>query len=117
MREENICVECNKEIKDHESYLYLGILVGSLRSINLFTKYDKHIRCSPSRAQHIHHPKFPKVVDERPDFDVRLWLGDLDGTRTEQRAKEYKHLYTNAWVRLQYQYNPDFQESDILNEI
>jgi hypothetical protein len=114
MREGNICAGCDKEIKDYESYLYLGILVGTINPLRLFTAYDKHIRCSPSRAQHIHHPKFKKVVDKRPEFDVRLWLGD-EGSQTEERAQLYKHLYTNAWVRLQYQYNPNFQESNILN--
>jgi len=94
------CSVCGKEVGKSESSLALAMLVGEFspeigEARARFTHVDKHIRCSPSRAQRIVHPKFPPVVDERPAFDWRLWA--------EDRRDLFKHLYTNAWVRLQYE--------------
>ncbi len=96
----NKCSVCGKEVDKSESALALSMLTGEFKpetreSHARFTYVDKHIRCSPSRGQRIVHPKFPPVVDERPAFDWRLW--------PEERRDLFKHLYTNAWVRLQYE--------------
>tara|TARA_B100001964_G_scaffold158379_1_gene173946 strand:- start:802 stop:1125 length:324 start_codon:yes stop_codon:yes gene_type:complete len=96
----NDCQECGKPIEgDWESQIALGIETGEItdRPSNRLFIYDKHIRCSPSRAQRIVHPDFPPVVDERPQFD---WRRD-DGPWDPEMRKKYKKLYTEAWVRLQ----------------
>ena len=91
----NDCQECGKPIEgDWESQIALGIETGEIsdRPSNRLFIYDKHIRCSPSRAQRIVHPDFPPVVDERPRYDIR---------RDDGMRKKYRKLYTEAWVRLQ----------------
>jgi len=98
--ERNECSVCGKEVDKSESALALAMLTGEFKPETneaqaRFTHIDKHIRCSPSRGQSIDHPKFPPVVDDRPAFDRRLW--------PEEKRDLFKHLYTNAWVRLQYE--------------
>lgn len=51
------------------------------------------IRCSPSRAQHIVHPDFEPVVDDRPEYDKRLMPKEERDTREKQM--------TQAWVEAQ----------------
>ena len=65
---------------------------------------DKHIKCSPSRAQRIIHPQFPTVVDNRPQFDIRRGLGCW----TNEDREKWIKIYTEAWVRLQEKYNPNW---------
>jgi hypothetical protein len=64
----------------------------------------RHIRCSPSRAQHIVHPDFEPVVDDRYIFDKRLWT-DPDHPvclkHGPDYVKECERRYTEAWVQLQ----------------
>ena len=101
------CAACDKPIKgEWESQIALGIETGALsdRPANRMLIYDKHIRCSPSRAQRIVHDKFPVVVDSRPAFN---WLLDNEIWNDKTRAK-YKKLYTEAWVKLQERSNPDW---------
>jgi hypothetical protein len=96
----NDCQECGKPIEgDWESQIALGIETGELtdRPSNRLFIYDKHIRCSPSRAQRIVHPDFPPVVDERPQYDIRR----DDGPWDDEMRKKYRKLYTEAWARLQ----------------
>ena len=107
------CSVCQKEVEKHESALRLGILTGEFKEGASFHKLifagygDKHIRCSPSRGQRIVHPKFLPIVDERPAFDWRLW--------SKERRDLFKHLYTNAWVRLQLECGKGVK--DDLNEL
>ena len=90
-----------------DSQVYLGMETGELSAsgIHRWLIYDKHIKCSPSRAQRIVHPKYPTVVDERPQFD---WRPEADNTWTDKMRNEYRELYTDAWVRLQERYNPNW---------
>ena len=100
------CQECSKPIEgEWESQIALGIETGELsdRPSNRLFIYDKHIRCSPSRAQRIVHKQFPPVVDERPQYD---WRPEADNTWTDEMRAKYKKLYTKAWVRLQMRTNP-----------
>ena len=100
------CQECNKPIEgEWESQIALGIETGELsdRPSNRLFIYDKHIRCSPSRAQRIVHKQFPPVIDERPQYD---WRPEADNTWTDEMRAKYKKLYTKAWVRLQMRTNP-----------
>ena len=111
----NDCHECGKPIKgEWESQVALGIETGELedRPSNRLFIYDKHIRCSPSRAQRIIHKKFPRVIDTRQQFD---WRRDDNAWTDEMRAK-YKKLYTEAWVSLQMRTNPRWKDNCIKHD-
>ena len=102
------CYECGELIEGKwDSQVYLGMETGELDKSGLhrWLIYDKHIKCSPSRAQRIVHPKFPTVVDDRPQYD---WRPEADNTWTDEMRSKWKKVYTNAWVRLQQQYNPNW---------
>jgi hypothetical protein len=103
------CEVCGEIIEGKwDSQVYLGMETGELStdSIHRWLIYDKHIKCSPSRAQRIVHPKYPTVVDERPQFD---WRPEANNAWTEQKRNEFRELYTDAWVRLQERYNPSWE--------
>ena len=102
------CEVCGEIIEGKwDSQVYLGMETGELStdSIHRWLIYDKHIKCSPSRAQRIVHPEYPAVVDERPQFD---WRPEANNAWTEQKRNEFRELYTDAWVRLQEKYNPNW---------
>ncbi len=97
------CAGCGKPIEGAwDSQIELGVETGEIanKASNRLFIYDKHIRCSPSRAQRIAHPDFPPVVEEREAFDQRLW--------PEDRREKFRVLYTEAWVRLQSKHNPNW---------
>ena len=101
------CHECGELIEGKwDSQVYLGMETGELDKggLHRWLIYDKHIKCSPSRAQRIIHPDFPPVVDNRPQFDWRRG----DNSWTNERREEFRELYTNAWVALQGKYNPNW---------
>ena len=101
MNNDNKCYVCNKQVEKHESALRLGVLAGefpskvTLNNLKFLGYADKHIACSPSRAQHIVHPEFPPVKDERVQYNKDFW------DRSE--CSKYQSLYTNAWIVLQLQ--------------
>ena len=100
------CHECGKLIEGKwDSQVYLGMETGELdkSGIHRWLIYDKHIKCSPSRAQRIVHPKFPRVIDTREQFD---WRPEADNIWTDEMRVKYKKLYTDSWVSLQKKYNP-----------
>ncbi len=110
MREKDICDKCNEEIEGKwDSQVQLCLQTGELdrAGAHQFLIYDKHIRCSPSRAQRIIHDKFPRVYEDRPQFDFRK---DECGLTKLDKAK-YEQLYTNAWVELQRKFNPEWRET------
>ena len=60
------CHKCGEAIRGKwDSQVELGLETGELDRESYYQHfiYDKHIRCSPSRAQRIIHPKFPVVID------------------------------------------------------
>ena len=100
------CEVCDEIIEGKwDSQVYLGLETGELDKggINRWLIYDKHIKCSPSRAQRIVHPEYPAVVDERPQFD---WRPEADNSWTDEMRNKWKKVYTDAWVSLQERYNP-----------
>jgi hypothetical protein len=110
------CEVCGEIIEGKwDSQVYLGMETGELStgSIHRWLIYDKHIKCSPSRAQRIVHPKYPTVVDERPQFD---WRPEADNAWTDEMRAKYKKLYTEAWVKLQELYNPEWQNEKTKEE-
>jgi len=101
------CYECGKLIEGKwDSQVYLGMETGELdkSGIHRWLIYDKHIKCSPSRAQRIVHPKYPTIVDESPK---NVWRQD-DGPREDKMRMKIKKLYTDSWVSLQERYNPNW---------
>ena len=101
------CYECGELIEGKwDSQVYLGMETGELdkSGIHRWLIYDKHIKCSPSRAQRIIHPDFPPVIDSRPQFDMRRG----DNVWTNEMREKWIKVYTEAWVRLQERYNPSW---------
>ena len=100
------CYSCKEPIRGKwESQVHLALETGEFSEDSPYQHFvfDKHIRCSPSRAQRIIHPEFPTVTDSRPEFDIRRGLNWTN----EDREKWIK-VYTEAWVRLQEKYNPNW---------
>ena len=100
------CHECGELIEGKwDSQVYLGMETGELdkSGIHRWLIYDKHIKCSPSRAQRIIHPDFPPVVDNRPQYDMRRGL-----RWTNEDREKWIKVYTEAWVKLQEKYNPNW---------
>ena len=107
MHDKNICPICNEPIKGKwDSQIHLALETGELKKDSACRHFirDKHIKCSPSRAQRIIHPQFPTVVDNRPQFDMRRGLGCW----TNEDREKWIKIYTEAWVRLQEKYNPNW---------
>ena len=99
--EKDKCHVCGEPIEGQwNSLIELGIETGELKrgQINRLFFRDKCIKCSPSRSQHIVHPRFPPVRDDREQYNKDFW-------DKYERAK-YQKLYTNAWIRLQEKFNP-----------
>lgn len=90
------CDKCGRPVEDHENLGNLFIHISVLAGITAFSSPDRHIACSPSRAQHILHRKFPKIVDERPEYDRRKMSRD--------KRKRLDKRFTKAWVSLQIYY-------------
>ena len=99
----NQCNVCGLNVPKHDSSIELGLLTGELDKVapNRFVYRDKHIKCSPSRAQRIIHAKYPRVFDERESFDIRLW--------DEESKNKWVKIYTDAWVKLQEAENPSWK--------
>lgn len=98
---ENECHACGEAIEGKwDSLIELGIETGELahEAKSRFFLHDKCIKCSPSRAQHIVHPKFPAVKDDREQYNKMFW--------DKYERSKYEKLYTSAWVSLQEKYNP-----------
>ena len=102
MKKDN-CYACKKPIQGKwDSTIQLGIEMKELKGEgkSRFFFRDKCIRCSPSRSQHIVHPKFPPVKDDREQYNKEFW--------DKYERSKYQKLYTKAWVRLQEKYNPNW---------
>ena len=70
------CYSCDKQIEGKwDSAIQLSIEMGELEgeAKSRFFFHDKCIKCSPSRAQHIVHPKFPAVKDDREQYNKMFW--------------------------------------------
>ena len=109
------CEVCDEIIEGKwDSQVYLGLETGELdkSGIARWLIYDKHIKCSPSRAQRIVHPEYPAVVDERPQFD---WRPEADNSWTDEMRNKWKKVYTDAWVSLQERYNPNWPTQIAIN--
>lgn len=96
------CKVCGESVKFQDSvYALTAILEHKVSSPEVLVNYwrgldkDKHIRCSPSRAQWIRDDKFPRVMDFRPDStDARI-------TDPEEYATAVT-FFTLCWRELQF---------------
>jgi len=60
--------------------------------------YRRCINCSPSRAQHIVHESFEPIVDDRPEYDKRLF-GDQE--EDKKKIEMFERRWTSAWLMCQ----------------
>ena len=97
------CDKCKKEVDPRDDAVRISAIAWNEPETLIFGG-ARHIKCSPSRAQHIVHPDFPPVFDDRYAFDKRQWT-DPDHPVYERRGpdfgKECEERYTKAWVQLQ----------------
>ncbi len=89
---EKTCDKCLLPVNKKENLAQLYAEIGIVEALASLNSPNRHIRCSPSRAQYIVHKDFPPVVDNRPDFDKRRQK------RADRIAQE--KIYTNAWLAL-----------------
>jgi len=97
------CDKCGKEMSAREDAVRVAAIAWDEPETLLFAG-ARHIRCSPSRAQHIVHPDFEPVVDDRLAFDKRLWDDPENHVYKKRGAgfrEECERRYTDAWVQLQ----------------
>jgi len=87
------CDKCHKPVAKAESAFLLSYVAHGGNPITFIAYNDRHITCSPSRAQYIVHPSFMPVVDIRPDYDKRL--------RDPQSRFNREQEYTTAWIEIQ----------------
>jgi hypothetical protein len=109
------CYQCKKEVHSWNDATILHAIAWN-EPLFILLKQAKCLRCSPSRSQHIIHPQFEPVVDDRPEFDKRLW-NDPEGRTYKEHGptfiEECTMRYTGAWVVMQEKYkdeNPIFEE-------
>tara|TARA_Y100000310_G_C20354660_1_gene656047 strand:+ start:275 stop:643 length:369 start_codon:yes stop_codon:yes gene_type:complete len=96
------CYQCKKETDDWDDATKLHAIAWN-EPLTVFLYKKKCIRCSPSRAQHIVHPDFEPVADDRPMFDKRLWSDPENAAHKKYGpnfATECEDRYTNAWLEL-----------------
>jgi hypothetical protein len=97
------CDKCEKEMSPREDAVRIAAIAWN-EPMTLIWAGTRHIRCSPSRGQHIVHPDFEPVVDDRPEFDKRLWDNPEGRVYKDHGAgfrEECERRYTDAWVQVQ----------------
>lgn len=97
------CDKCKQEMSPREDAVRISAIAWNEPMTLLFAG-ARHIRCSPSRAQHIVHPDFEPVVDDRPAFDKRLWDDPENHVYKKHGAgyrEECEQRYTDAWIQVQ----------------
>ena len=87
------CDKCDCEVTTENCAITMSCIAWDEPYDGLFA-HRRCIRCSPSRAQHIVHPDFKPVVDDRPQFDKR----NPEVFLTEEKVKEFEKRWTLAWL-------------------
>ena len=97
------CDKCKKEVEPRNDAVRIAAIAWNEPETLIFAG-ARCIECSPSRAQHIVHPDFAPVFDDRYQFDKRQWT-DSDHPVYQKNGpdfvKECEERYTKAWVQLQ----------------
>ena len=91
-----LCDKCGIEVTIKNDSVTMSAIAWDEPFAGLFSM-RRCIDCSPSRAQHIVHPDFPPVEDDRPQFDKR----NPEVFPTEEKRKEYQLRWTSAWLMCQ----------------
>jgi len=87
-----LCEVCGGDVAViSESDLYLRYVIGEIDPEVLHTTRERHLRCNPTVAQFIEHPKFEPVFIDGP-FDHR----QLDPSYVAIR----RQMITRGFVRL-----------------
>ena len=111
------CDKCKKDVDPRDDAVRVSAIAWNEPETLLFGG-ARHVQCSPSRAQHIVHPDFPRVFDDRYSFDKRQWT-DSDHPVYQNHgpdfAKECEDRYTKAWVQLQDECDLEEVEGKIFN--
>ena len=64
-----------------------------------FFFHDKCIKCSPSRAQHIVHSKFPAVKDDREQYNKMFW-DKYERSKYENYIRTHGFLYKRSITKM-----------------
>ena len=87
------CDKCDCEVTTQNCAITMHCIAWDEPYFGLLA-HRRCIRCSPSRAQHIVHPDFKPVTDDRPQFDKRI----SEAFPTEEKVKEFEKSWTAAWL-------------------
>ena len=87
------CDKCDCEVTTQNCAITMHCIAWDEPYFGLLA-HRRCIRCSPSRAQHIVHPDFKPVTDDRPQFDKR----NSEAFPTEEKVKEFEKRWTAAWL-------------------
>ena len=91
------CDKCDCEVTTENCSITMHCIAWDEPYIGLLSR-RRCIRCSPSRAQHIVHPDFEPVVDDRTQFDKR----NPEVFPTEAKRMEWEKRWTAAWLMCQH---------------
>ena len=97
------CDKCGKSVNPRDDAVRISAIAWN-EPLTLLFAGARHIRCSPSRAQHIVHPHFKPVFDDRYAFDKRQWTDPSHPVYKKHGSdyvKECERRYTDAWIQLQ----------------
>ena len=87
------CDKCDCEVTTENCAITMHCIAWDEPYAGLLSR-RRCINCSPSRAQHIVHPDFEPVVDDRPQFDKR----NPEVFPTEEKRMEWEKRWTAAWL-------------------
>ena len=91
------CDKCDCEVTVQNCSITMHCIAWDEPYAGLLSR-RRCIRCSPSRAQHIVHPDFEPVVDDRPQFDKR----NPEVFPSEEKRMEWEKRWTAAWLICQH---------------
>ena len=94
IEEKEHCDKCKGEVTTANCSITMHSIAWDEPYVGLFCN-RRCITCSPSRAQHIVHPDFELVVDDREAYDKRLFDKD--------KALMFERRWTSAWLMCQHE--------------
>lgn len=103
--EKERCDKCDCEVTTENCSITMHAIAWDQPYVGLFSR-RRCINCSPSRAQHIVHPDFPPVADDREQFDKR----NRGVFPTEEKIREFEKRWTAAWLICQH---PEVAEAQL----
>ena len=92
------CDKCDCEVTTQNCSITMHCIAWDEPYFGLLA-HRRCIRCSPSRAQHIVHPDFEPVTDDRPQFDKRRTAAWLICQQPEIADAVMEKLANRAWSK------------------